>query len=127
MQTSERPSRRVFLQSALAATAALAAPITRVSRATPPPGPPRATPRSIRLCAPIFDVPADPEQLALAHRQLGLRAAYCPAVELTDTPRIAEIGKAFAKHDVVIAEVGRWKNLLEVDPAQGEPEHAIRY
>ncbi len=45
-------------------------------------------------------------------------AAYCPAVELTDTQRITEIHRAFAKHDVVIAEVGRWKNLLEASPAQ---------
>ena len=77
-----------------------------------------AASKPIRLGAPIFDPPSDPEQLALAHRKLGMRAAYCPAVELTDTQRIAEIGRAFAKHDVVIAEVGRWKNLLDADPAQ---------
>jgi sugar phosphate isomerase/epimerase len=72
----------------------------------------------VRLGAPVFDAPADPAQFALAHRQQGLRAAYCPAVELTDTTRIADIRRGFAQHDVVIAEVGRWKNLLAADPAE---------
>ena len=33
---------------------------------------------AIRLGAPVFDAPPDPEGLALAHRKLGYRAAYCP-------------------------------------------------
>ena len=32
--------------------------------------------------------------------------------------RIGEISRAFAKHDVVIAEVGRWCNLLDADAAK---------
>ena len=35
---------------------------------------------------------------------------------LKDTDRIRALSEAFAKHDVVIAEVGRWCNLLEADP-----------
>ncbi len=66
----------------------------------------------------MFDAPKDPEGLALAHRKLGYRAAYCPAVGLNDKERIREIAAAFAKHDVVIAEVGRWCNLLDADPDQ---------
>ena len=54
--------------------------------------------------------------MALAHRTLGYRAAYCPGVALKDTDRIRALSEAFAKHDVVIAEVGRWCNLLEADP-----------
>jgi sugar phosphate isomerase/epimerase len=69
------------------------------------------------LGGPLFQPPEDPEQLALAHRQLGYRAAYCPAVSLDDQQRIRQIEQAFAKHDVVIAEVGRWVNLLDSDPA----------
>jgi sugar phosphate isomerase/epimerase len=71
----------------------------------------------VRLGAPVFGVPknADPEQLALAHRKTGYRAAYCPAVKLDDADRIRDITKAYAKHDVIIAEVGRWVNLLDAD------------
>jgi sugar phosphate isomerase/epimerase len=70
---------------------------------------------SIRLGAPVFPWPDDPEELALAHRKLGYRAAYCRNVSLDDKDRIRDIRKAFARHDVVIAEVGRWCNLLEPD------------
>lgn len=70
---------------------------------------------SIRIGGPVFNAPADPEQLALAHRKLGYRAAYCPGVRLDDPDRIRALETAFAKHDVVIAEVGRWCNLLEAD------------
>lgn len=69
----------------------------------------------IRLGAPVFNAPADPEKLALAHRKLGYRAAYCPGVRLADRQRIGQIRAAFAKHGVVIAEVGRWCNLMDAD------------
>ncbi|MHB9067297.1 MAG: sugar phosphate isomerase/epimerase family protein [Pirellulaceae bacterium] len=108
-------SRRAFLKSA----AVMAT--TSLCSAAPQPlcgGSRSATSRPLRLGAPLFDAAPDPESLALAHRKLGMRAAYCPAVELKDRQRIAEIAAAFAKHDVVIAEVGRWKNLLDADPAQ---------
>lgn len=72
----------------------------------------------IRLGAPVFDAPQDPEQLAIAHRKLGYRAAYCPGVGLNDSKRIRDIETAFAKHDVVIAEVGRWVNLMDADPGK---------
>lgn len=73
---------------------------------------------SVRLGGPVFQPPQDPEELALAHRRLGYRAAYCPAVKLTDREGIREIATAFGKHDVVIAEVGRWCNLMDPDPAK---------
>jgi sugar phosphate isomerase/epimerase len=72
--------------------------------------------RPIRLGGPSFANTDDPEALALAHRNLGYRAAYCPGVALKDADRIRALSEAFAKHDVVIAEVGRWCNLLDVDP-----------
>lgn len=74
--------------------------------------------KSIRLGAPVFGASADPEELALAHRKLGYRAAYCPGVSLDDMQQIRHIAAAFKKHDVVIAEVGRWVNLLDADPAK---------
>jgi sugar phosphate isomerase/epimerase len=71
--------------------------------------------RAIRLGGPIFAKTDDPEELALAHRRLGYRAAYCPRISIDDASRIRAVTDAFAKHDVVIAEVGRWVNLLDAD------------
>lgn len=71
---------------------------------------------SIRLGGPVFGAPEDPEELALAHRRLNYRAAYCPNVDLGQRDRIQAISKAFDKHGVVIAEVGRWVNLMDADP-----------
>jgi len=71
--------------------------------------------RALRLGGPAFAKVDDPEELALAHRKLGYRAAYCPKVTLGDAERVRALQQAFAKHDVVIAEVGRWCNLLDAD------------
>ena len=103
-------SRRAFLGDSLAvaATAALLGPPGMVGAAEAPV-------RGLRLGGPCFAKTQDPEALALAHREAGYRAAYCPAVALKDTARVTAIREAFAKHDVVIAEVGRWCNLLEAD------------
>jgi sugar phosphate isomerase/epimerase len=70
---------------------------------------------SIRLGGPIFVKTDDPDELATAHQQLGYIAAYCPKVDLKDTARIKAIAAAFAKRNLVIAEVGRWVNLLDAD------------
>jgi sugar phosphate isomerase/epimerase len=98
--------RRTFLKSA--AGVALAAATSHAA----------TTKKSVRLGAPLFNAPQDPEQMALAYRKLGYRAAYCPAVKLDDRERIRDIAQAFARHDVVLAEVGRWCNLMDADAAQ---------
>lgn len=107
--------RRQFLKRSVLATAgawlATGAAGRRVLGSEPKKG-------SIRLGAPVFEQPEDPEELALVHRKLGYRAAYCPSVPLDDKDRIRGIREGFAKHDVVIAEVGRWCNLLEPDEAK---------
>ena len=72
----------------------------------------------IRLGAPVFADAKDPEAYAQAHRKLGYRAAFCPDVSLEDTDRIRAIETAFAKNDVVIAEVGRWCNMMDADEAK---------
>src|SRR5207237_9754605 len=71
--------------------------------------------RPIRLGGPIFLKSEDPRQLAREHRRLGYSAAYCPMAKADDTARVAEIQKAFAAENVVIAEVGAWKNMLDPD------------
>lgn len=69
----------------------------------------------LRLGGPIFLKSDDPAELARAHRQLGYSAAYVPQVSLAETEKIKAIEKAFASENVVIAEVGAWKNMLEAD------------
>ena len=72
--------------------------------------------RGVRLGGPIFADTPDPDELAAAHRKLGYRAAYCPNLSLKEPEKVRAAAKAFEKQDVVIAEVGRWVNLLDNDP-----------
>jgi len=94
-------SRRAFLASSAA--------ILPVARA--------ANGRPIRLGGPIFLKSDDPAELAKEHRRLGYSAAYCPAATLSDSARISAIRHAFAAENVVISEVGAWKNMLDPDAA----------
>jgi sugar phosphate isomerase/epimerase len=114
-KSAMRPhTRRSFLQkSALAASslAVLRTTTSRLSQALAAP----ASLQPIRLGGPAFSNSPDPEELALAHRKLGYRAAYCPNVTLAETDKIRASIEAFARHDVVIAEVGRWVNLMDPD------------
>jgi sugar phosphate isomerase/epimerase len=74
--------------------------------------------RGIRLGAPIFLHSDDPGELAQEHRRLGYGAAYCPQAELRDKDRIRGIEQAFRSVNVVISEVGAWKNMLDPDHAK---------
>jgi sugar phosphate isomerase/epimerase len=75
----------------------------------------RAAGTKARLGGPIFLKSNDPAELAREHRRLGYSAAYVPNTTLADAPRVE---KAFAAENVVIAEVGAWKNMLDPDPAK---------
>jgi sugar phosphate isomerase/epimerase len=77
----------------------------------------RAAGRPVRLGGPVFLKSDDPVQLAREHRRLGYSAAYCPAATSKDTDRIRAIRDAFAAENVVIAEVGAWKNMLDPNAA----------
>jgi sugar phosphate isomerase/epimerase len=77
----------------------------------------RAAGRSIRLGGPVFLKSEDPHQLAREHKRLGYSAAYCPPAAASDASRIRSIREAFSAEDVVIAEVGAWKNMLDPDSA----------
>lgn len=71
----------------------------------------------IRLGGPVFIKSEDPVALAREHRRLGYSAAYCPDVAtLADSALLARIERAFAAENVLIAEVGAWRNLLDPDP-----------
>jgi sugar phosphate isomerase/epimerase len=66
----------------------------------------------------MFSAPADPGALARAHRDLGYAAAYCPNVSLRDPASVRAVREAFERAGIVIAEVGRWVNLLDADAAK---------
>lgn len=106
-------NRRAFLQQSLTlASATLLAPAALFPRSARAAEPKR---QPLRLGGPAFAKTTDPDELALAHRKLGYRAAYCPGVSVQDTDKIGTYAEAFARHDVVISEVGRWVNLLDAD------------
>jgi sugar phosphate isomerase/epimerase len=105
--------RRHFLQSAVGAVCAAGWTRSRPALAA---APARAATHPIRLGGPIFKPPHDPDELARAHRKLGYRAAYCPHIPLDDAQRIRDTARAFEHEGVILAEVGRWVNLLDADP-----------
>lgn len=98
-------SRRSFLAGAAASIASLPA---RGAAAKNP----------VLLGGPIFLKSDDPDELAREHRRLGYSAAYCPQAVATDRERTRAIENAFRKANVVIAEVGAWKNMLDPDDAK---------
>lgn len=111
---SQRTTRRMFIQNAITAAGTLA--LTGRSSALLGSASAKEPARhALRLGGPSFAQTDDPEELARAHRKLGYRAAYCPNVALKDSGKIEAFAKAFARQDVVIAEVGRWVNLLDSD------------
>ena len=75
------------------------------------------SPLPIRLGGPIFLKSEDPRELAREHRRLGYAAAYCPTADVKDTARCQAIESAFQAENVILAEVGAWKNMLDPDPA----------
>jgi sugar phosphate isomerase/epimerase len=76
----------------------------------------RAAGTPIRLGGPIFLKSDDPAALAHEHRHLGYSAAYCPPIATLKNPDlIRAIQKAYAAENVIISEVGAWKNMLDPD------------
>lgn len=104
-------SRRTFLCRAAIASSTLA--LGHLARAADASGN-----LPIRLGGPLFNASGDPDELARAHRDQGYRAAYCPNVGLDQPDRIRAFRDAFQRHGVVIAEVGRWVNLLDADASK---------
>lgn len=80
--------------------------------------PAKSTSGRLRLGGPVYNAPDDPAALARRHRELGYQAAYCPNVSLDQPDRVRDTRAAFEREQVVIAEVGRWVNLLDPDSAR---------
>lgn len=73
----------------------------------------------MRLGGPVFIDSRDPEEIARSHRDEGYRAAYCPAwLSADDTEAIRTVSETFARHDILVAEVGAWGNLIHPDPGE---------
>jgi sugar phosphate isomerase/epimerase len=62
----------------------------------------------------------DPVALAKAHKRKGFTAAYAPKVELKDAAGIRAVRDAFAREGIMLAEVGFWNNLVDLDPGTRE-------
>ena len=60
----------------------------------------------------------DPDEMARQYVQAGYGAAVCPPVSLEQPDRMRQIQTAFARRDVLLAEIGVWNNMLAADPAQ---------
>jgi len=69
----------------------------------------------MRLGAPVEGYHSG-EEWAQMHVQLGYGAAYCPLTQQDGEAKIDEYLQAARAHDLVIAEVGIWNNLLDRDP-----------
>ena len=110
--SSNRHSRRKFLANTAAAGISGVAAAVFSAGASRTPAPSK---RPLRLGGPVFVESQDPAVLAQAHLALGYRAAYVPEVKIGDRDRINAIIKEFAARDVVIAEVGAWRNMLDLD------------
>ena len=72
--------------------------------------------RPVRIGAPTFFPEDDPQAWAQNAREQRYRAVYAPNVSLDDANRVKAFRDAAAQHDLVIAEVGRWCNLMDADP-----------
>jgi len=58
----------------------------------------------------------DPKALALAVKGKGFRAAYTPQVSLKEPEMVRAIREAFSAEDIMLAEVGYWDNIMDLDP-----------
>lgn len=70
---------------------------------------------SVRLGAPLFGKLDDPDSWVAAVKKQGFRAAYCPIQPGAATETIKAYENAARKADIVIAEVGAWRNPLSDD------------
>ncbi|GHV70029.1 hypothetical protein AGMMS49928_15820 [Spirochaetia bacterium] len=84
----------------------------------------------MRLGANVFIHEKDPEAYVAEHLRKGYRAAYCPDWINADTdPDLCRVFKAaLAKNDIVLAEVGIWKNVLSpnADDAKAAFDYSVR-
>lgn len=76
----------------------------------------------MRLGAPVYGY-TSPEEWIKCHVENGYGAAYCPVKPSDPKGKIDEYVSAAREHNLVIAEVGIWNNVL--DPKDGEKNIAL--
>ena len=81
--------------------------------------------KSVRIGAPTFFSEADPDAWAKNAREQRYRAVYAPNVALSDADRIRAFRDGAEQHDLIIAEVGRWCNMMDADPEKRKANIAI--
>ncbi len=79
----------------------------------------------MRLGVPLHTDSDDPAAIARAYADNGYSAAVCPKVTLDEPERIQAIREAFARADVMLAEVGVWNNMLDPDPERRAANIAV--
>jgi sugar phosphate isomerase/epimerase len=112
------PHRRDFLKTSLKTSAALATGCFAMSQDSTSLAVAQTTDQKkpVRIGAPTFFPEADPDAWAKNVREQRYRAVYAPNVTINDTDRIKAFRNAAEQHDLVIAEVGRWCNMMDADP-----------
>jgi len=78
----------------------------------------------MRLGGNVTPVEQGPEAWTAAVRAKGYRAAYCPLPPGTLSTIVTTYRAAASDADIVIAEVGVWKNPLSPDPAEASAAFA---
>jgi Xylose isomerase-like TIM barrel. len=82
--------------------------------------------RPIRIgAASMYFSDKDPEAWAKNAREMQYRAVDAPEVSINDTARIKAILAAVKRHDLMIAQVGRWMNLMDADPEKRKANLAL--
>ena len=104
-----RVTRRTFGKAAIAAAAGatLAGRRAKAQQRSP-----------LRFGGPVFGDFDDPEEWAKAVRALRYNAAYCPVDEDAPSDLVGAYEAAAKKADIVISEVGVWRNVISTDDAK---------
>lgn len=75
----------------------------------------------MRLGAPVFIETKDPEAFVAEHARKRYRAANCPGwIKGNDAALCGDLLKALKRYDVVLAEVGIWRNVLSKNPDEAK-------
>jgi sugar phosphate isomerase/epimerase len=72
----------------------------------------------MRLGVSLHTESDEPDAIARAYVDAGYSTAVCPQVTLDQPERMRAIRAAFARHDVLLAEIGVWNNMLDPNPAR---------
>lgn len=67
----------------------------------------------------------DPYAFARSHVDFGYGAAYLPQSLTPSDPRLRDFETAFADADVVLAEIGIWRNIITPDEAERKANRAF--